>query len=354
MRAAFRPPSLSLAGVLVWVLAATATASPPGPREVRKRFHALLDRPAVPLAPVVSRTAGGAFVLEHGRFTSEPGQQVPFLIVRPARAAGRLPAVIVLHGTGGDKEGMRGTCQDLAGRGMLAMAIDARYHGERVAGGAHGSDEYQAAILRAWREPGPRAREHPWFYDTVYDLWRTVDHLQSRDDVDARRIGMIGFSMGGIQTWLAAATDERIAAAVPAIGVQSLRWSLENGQWQGRARTITKVHEAAAKEMGKTAVDAEVCRAVWRKIVPGITDEFDCPSMLRAIAPRPLLILNGELDPNCPLEGAKLAFGAAREAYGKRGAAHRLKIDVAAGIGHAVTPGQRELAYRWLETWLTK
>ena len=41
--------------------------------------------------------------------------------------------------------------------------------------------------------------------------------------------------------------------------------------------------------------------------VPGITDQFDCPSMMRLMAGRPLLILNGDQDPNCPIEGARCA-----------------------------------------------
>src|SRR5262249_53298026 len=160
--------------------------------------------------------------------------------LRKEHAVGRLPVVVVLHGTGGRKEAVRPTLEELARRGYLAFAIDARYHGARVNGGAHGREEYQAAILRVWKEhrkaslrggasPGggasPAPTGHPWFYDTVYDLWRTFDYLTSRPDVDAERIGMIGFSMGGIETWLAAATDPRIRVAVPAIGVQSFRWS---------------------------------------------------------------------------------------------------------------------------------
>jgi hypothetical protein len=64
------------------------------------------------------------------------------------------------------------------------------------------------------------------------------------------------------------------------------------------------------------------------------------------------LIVNGELDGNCPIEGAKLAFAAAEEAYGKAGAADRLKILVAPGVGHAVTKEQRAAALAWFEKWL--
>ncbi len=353
-RASFCCLRLNLAVVLLLgaiLLAAAPDSSNSTAR--RARFHALLERPRVPLRPALTSETEGGFTVERGHFDSEKQQSVPFLAYRStAAAAGRLPAVIVLHGTGGSKEGERGTLRDLARRGMLAIAIDARYHGERISGGAHGAQEYNEAILRAYREAVPKRQEHPFYYDTVYDLWRTVDYLQSRADVDGRRIGMMGFSMGGIEAWLAAATDTRIQVVVPAIGVQSLKWSLENERWQGRANTIRAAHEAVAHDLGEPEVNSKVCRALWNKVVPGILDDFDCPRMLETIAPRPLMILNGEKDPNCPLDGAKLAVAAARQAYEKAGAADHLEIDVAQGVGHAVTPEQRDKAYAWLERWL--
>ncbi|HLK57250.1 MAG TPA: alpha/beta fold hydrolase [Chthonomonadaceae bacterium] len=345
----FLPVALLL--LCATALLAGPDSSAPAPR--RARFHALLDRPRIPLHPTSQSEISGEFTIERGQFDSEKQHSVPFLLYRPTNATGRLAAVIVLHGTGGNKEGMAGTLRELAQRGMLAIAIDARYHGARIPGGAHGAQEYNEAIIRAWRETDPKRQEHPFYYDTVYDLWRTVDYLQSRPDVDGKRIGMIGFSMGGIQTWLAAATDTRIRVVVPAIGVQSLKWSLENERWQGRANTIRTAHEAAAKDLGEPEVNARVCRALWNKVVPGILDDFDCPQMLRAIAPRPMLILNGEKDPNNPLEGAQLAFAAAKDAYKRAKAEDKLEIDVAPGVGHAVTPAQHDKALAWLSRWLS-
>lgn len=333
------------------LVAAPDTSSDPAPR--RARFHALLNRPHGPLHPTSKTEIEGEFTVERGQFESEKQQKVPFLIYRRTAATGRLPAVVVLHGTGGDKEGVAGDLRTLARRGFLAMAIDARYHGARIPGGAHGAQEYNEAVIRAWHETDPKRQEHPFFYDTVYDLWRTVDYLQSRPDVEKERIGMLGFSMGGIETWLAAATDTRIRVVVPAISVQSLKWSLENERWQGRANTIGAAHKAAAHDLGEPEVNAKVCRALWNKVIPGILDDFDCPQMLTAIAPRPLLILNGENDPNCPLGGAKLAFAAAQEAYKQAGAEEKLHIDVAPGGGHAVTPAQHEKAMEWLTRWLS-
>ncbi len=278
-------------------------------------------------------------------------ERMPVVLFKPKGkgGAGRLPVVIMLHGTGGNKDAMRDRLERFVEKGMIAMAIDARYHGER-SGGAKGSTAYVAAATRAWETPVGQPQEHPWFYDTVWDLWRLLDYLVARPDVDAQRIGMMGISMGGIQTWLAASVDERVSVAVPAISVQSLRWSLENEKWQGRARTIAAAHEAAAHDLGEPEVNQRVCRELWNKIIPGMLDEFDCPSMLRLFASRPLLILNGELDPNCPLDGAQLAFDSVRREYDRLGASDRLRIDVAAGVAHKVTEEQHDMALAWFGT----
>jgi dienelactone hydrolase len=338
--------------------AAAQTSVAASPSATRASFLKLLDRPRVPpdvKLEAPTRNESG-LVVERLSFASErkadgSTERVPVLVVRPDKAEARQPAVLALHGTGGSKDGMRPWLNDLARRGFIAVAIDARYHGDR-SGGAKGAAAYVAAVTRAWRTPEGERHEHPFYYDTCWDIWRTADYLESRDDVDPKRIGVIGVSMGGIETWLAAAADERFAVAVPAIGVQSFRWSLDNGKWQGRARTIKAAHDAAAQDLGEPEVSARVCRALWDKVIPGMLGTFDCPNMLRLFAGRPLLILNGELDPNCPLDGAKLAFAAAEDAFRQAGASDKLKVDVAEGVAHAVTPHQRKEALAWFERWL--
>ena len=109
----------------------------------------------------------------------------------------------------------------------------------------------------------------------------------------------------------------------------------------------------AAQDLGEPEVNQRVCRVLWNKVIPGILDDFDCPSMIRLFADRPLLIISGELDPNCPIEGARIAFAAAEQAYKNAGASERLQIDVAAGVGHQVTPTQEKLILAWLRRWLS-
>ena len=66
---------------------------------------------------------------------------------------------------------------------------------------------------------------------------------------------------------------DRLLVSVPAIAVQSFRWSLDNDKWQGRANTIKAAHEQAARDLDESAVNQRVCRELWSKIIPGILDQ---------------------------------------------------------------------------------
>ena len=356
--------TLVIIGFLLVAAHPLAQSTPPAAQmpapEAKAAFLKLLDRPRVPL-DVKSHGSKPPFrgvTSERVDFAVEKHpdgtfERVPALIVKPewAKAGDRMPAVIVLHGTGGRKEGNWPWLERIAHRGIVAIAIDGRYHGER-AKGEKGTKAYNDAIIQAWHTPPGAPQAHPFYYDTCWDIWRTIDYLQARPDVDPDRIGMIGISKGGIETWLAGAVDERVKVAVPAISVQSFRWSLDNDRWQGRANTIKDAHKAAAIDLNEPEVNRRVCRDLWTKVIPGILDEFDCPSMLRLFAGRSLLVVSGERDPNCPIEGAELAFAAARAAFHEVDADHHLKIMVAKDTGHSVASEQQEAAIDWFVAWL--
>jgi dienelactone hydrolase len=331
-------------------------AQPLPPAKAKAAFLKQLDRPKVP-ADVRLRVGFGneQFAYTPWSFASEKKadgtvERVPVLMVKPTRAKGKLPVMIVLHGTGGNKEGVKDWLEEFAKQGIIGIAIDARYHGERANAGK-GSSAYVAAITEAWKAPADKM-EHPFYYDTVWDLWRLIDVLEMHENVDPKRIGMMGISMGGIQTWLAAAVDERVAVAVPLIGVQSFRWSLDNDEWQGRANTIKAAHEAAAKDLGEPAVNKRVCRELWGKIIPGILDDYDCPNLLPLFAGRALFIANGADDPNCPVEGARVAIKAAEDAFAKAGAKDKLVVRVNAGVAHKVTDEDRKECIAFCAKWL--
>jgi pimeloyl-ACP methyl ester carboxylesterase len=308
----------------------------------REEFLQLVrPRPAELNPEVVAESKDGEFRRERIRFTSEPGQRVAMLMLRPDDDRPR-PAVLVLHGTRGRKEGMLDWLRDLARMGFAAFATDARRHGELADG------DYEDAIIAAYRS----GKGHPWLYETVTDTIRAIDYLQARPDVLRDRIGMIGISMGGMNTWLTAAADERVKVAIPCIGVTSFGYQIRTGQFAARCATLPRFPAAVARDLGKTDVDREVAERAWSRVLPGILDRFDCPAMLKAIAPRPLLILNGELDERCPLEGVKLCYAAAEAEYRRVEASDRLKMIVAPKTGHQVTPEQRQAALAWCRRWL--
>jgi dienelactone hydrolase len=333
------------AAILAITLGLAGSAQSTDDARTRADFVRMIDRPRVPPAPLVAvLPARGRFVEEHFTYASESGERVPGIAIKRAGPAGRRAVVIALHGTGERKDSMVPLLQVLAERGFLAVAIDGRYHGER----AKSSSDYPAAILRAYRS----GHGHPFLYDTVWDAMRLVDYLDTRPDVDPARIGMMGISKGGIETYLTAAADPRIAVAVPVIGVQSFRWALEHDAWQARAGTIQPAVEAAASDAGVKGVNAPFVRKFYDRVVPGIYGEFDGPAMLALIAPRPLLVINGDQDMLTPLAGVQESAAAAAQAYRLAHAQEKFELFVQPDAGHEFTRHAQEATVDWFVRWL--
>jgi dienelactone hydrolase len=316
----------------------------------RAAFLKLLDRPRVPLAAEAQSPALKDGLAETAfSFATEAGQRVPGILVKTSGSSGRRPVVIALHGTGGNKESQRALLDDLARDGFVAVAIDGRHHGERTkAGKTAKSAEYVDAILQTFRT----GKGYPFFFDTAWDVMRLIDYLQTREDVDAARIGAIGFSKGGIETYLAAAADPRIAVSVPCIGVQSFRWAMDNDSWQSRIGTVQAAFDAAARDRGIEKPGADFVRAFYDRIAPGIYREFDGPAMLPLIAPRPLLVINGGIDPRTPMPGLKECVIETRTTYRGEGAEEKFVFHVQPNTGHKVLPESVVLARQWFVRWL--
>jgi len=330
---------------MLCVLASACAHLPPS--HTRADFLQLIDRPRVPLAPEVTELSPTNNVgVSHFSFATEAGQRVPGLLWRESNSVGRRPVVIVLHGTGGSKEGMAGLCYRYATNGFIAIAIDGRHNGERMKAGK-GATEYDAAIMRAYYD----RREYPLFYDTVWDVMRLVDYLQTRTDVDAKRIGLIGISKGGTETYLAAAADKRIAVAVPCIGVQSFGWALEHNAWQGRIESFKPAFDQVVKVEGATP-DAVFMKKFYDRVAPGLCEEFDGPMMLPLIAPRALLVINSDLDKRSPLPGVWRCIEAAEKSYITAKAQDHFAVSIQANTGHKVTAESEDKAMEWFVKWL--
>ena len=112
----------------------------------------------------------------------------------------------------------------------------------------------------------------------VRDDLIALDYLAARPDVDARRIGATGMSMGSTRTWWLAALDERVAATV---GVACLT----------RAQDLL-AHGALRRH------------GIYY-FVPGLLRHLDTEAVVSLIAPRPLLTLTGDRDGGSPADGVR-------------------------------------------------
>ena len=76
---------------------------------------------------------------------------------------------------------------------------------------------------------------------------------------------------------------------------------------------------------------------------------YDAAYSLAAIAPRPLLIANGELDPRCPIAGLKEPILAAQQTYESMGCLNNLEVYFEKGLAHAPSQGIDDAVNEWLD-----
>lgn len=115
------------------------------------------------------------------------------------------PTLIVSHGAGEFKENYFEMARSLSRQGISCLLLDMHGHG------ASGGHAYHVSI-REW----------------VADLLAALDYLETRPDVDPKKIGAFGLSSGGTAILEVAAIDPRLRAlvALDATVMNTLPWSI--------------------------------------------------------------------------------------------------------------------------------
>jgi carboxymethylenebutenolidase len=123
------------------------------------------------------------------------------LYVSVPSGSGPFPAVVVIQHQGGVDDFMEEMTQRVASAGYAAVAPDL-YHRD-------GPD---------CKDDGPTRRARLLDVNVIKDVNATVDFLRGHRSVDAERLGIIGFCMGGRVAYLMAAVNPHFKAAVDYYG----------------------------------------------------------------------------------------------------------------------------------------
>ena len=272
-----------------------------------------------PLSPVVTGTVEhDEFIVERLHFQSLPGLYVTGNLYRPKQQTEPLPTVLYVCGHGrvkqdgisyGNKTHYNHHGGWFARNGYVCLTIDTLQLGE-IEGVHHGTHN-----LNRW-----------WWNSRGYtpagvEAWnciRALDYLETRPEVDARRLGVTGRSGGGAYSWWITALDDRIQCAVPVAGITSMRDHVVEGCIEGHCDCMYMVN-------------------FYR---------WDFATVAALVAPRPLLISNTDKDGIFPLEGVVDVHRQTRHIYRLYDADKQLGLQITEGP-HEDTQELHIHAFRW-------
>lgn len=314
-------------------------------------------------AHVRARVQRDGFTEERLIFRTTAECRVPAHLLLPSDRKPPYPAVVLLHDHGGfymwgrekvvatDNEhpvltrfketyyGGRNVGTELVRQGYAVMAIDMFYWGERrfllpedpPAWRERPADLTEQQINDYNRRSGQNEQfiarglltaGVTWPGIMLWDDIRTVDYLASRPEVDRNRIGCVGLSVGGYRSFLLAALDPRIRAAV------DVGWMTAYGSQIARHIDHT---------MGLTFV------------IPGMYRYFDLPDLAALIAPRGVMVMMGSRDGLFPVSGIESAFAKIQRCFTKASAADRQRCRLLP-VPHQFNLDMQAEAWEWLKT----
>jgi dienelactone hydrolase len=291
-------------------------------------------------------------------------------VLIPSGRQGKLPGVLALHCHSGqyvwghekaisspndppallefrDRTYGRPYAEVLAKRGFVVIVIDAFYFGERrlraedlnpatapgdarealrtLGGLEKGSREWLAAVNRVCGQ-----YEHltaktifaagaSWPGMLVWDEMRTVDYLCRRPEVDAKRIGCVGLSIGGIRTAHLIAADPRIKVACVTGWMPEFAHLLRN---------YIRSH-------------------TWMIYVPGLYRSLDLPDAAALIAPGALLVQQCSRDNLYPMSAMQGGVDKLKQIYAKAGIPERFRGSFH-DEPHSFRPEMQDEAFEWI------
>jgi dienelactone hydrolase len=337
----------------------------------RARFRDLLLGPtaaATPAAVVQHQLEFDGLAIEHVHWQLPYGPPTEALVLKPARARGKLPGIVGLHDHGGNKYfGLRkitriskdphplmlrhqeryysglAWANELARRGYVVLVHDTFTFGSRrmrladlpgnirsnmVESNPEAEDEIQRYNQFAANHEHLIAKSlfsagMTWPGVFVFDDQRALDYLASRADVDPTRLGCGGLSGGGLRTVMLTGADERIRCSC-CVGMMTT--------WRDYLLNKCYTH-------------------TWMCYVPGLSRDLDYPEVLGLGAPNPVLVLNNRQDALFTMPEMERADRILADVYKKAGVSDRYRASFYDGP-HKFDSDMQKEAFAWFDLWL--
>ncbi|MDY0166394.1 MAG: dienelactone hydrolase family protein [Thermoguttaceae bacterium] len=308
-------------------------------REVlRRRYLELIrdqhkpPRPALELQVHEDTEVEGVYRRLYISYQVEADERAHAYLGIPLDLDGPAPAVVALHGT--TDQGTRQTAalegeptkaflDHLCRRGYVTIAPEHFVSGERIpAEGRYETGRFYEKHPE-WTAVGKFTFEHSI----------AIDVLETRPEVDPKRIGTMGHSLGGHGAWFLAAYDERIQAAVCNCGGSFLRHNPKVEAW---ARDRWYVYLKPMRPL----------------LLRGELPPIDVHEIMALIAPRAFMDISA-LNDGIPLTQRQrvLMLMKIADVYELLGKPENFSFFVH-GRGHSVPHESRELIYGFLDAHL--
>ena len=240
---------------------------------------------------------------------------VPVYLLIP-NGKGPFPAVNVLHDHGahlfiGKEKVIRPlACEDsvvINDAEAWVQNYEGQYFGDYLA--QHGFVVF-SSDAPMWGERGQKEGPRRDKYDMIagnmmmygidlsaymtYDDICATDYLASLPEVDPKRIGCTGWSMGAYRTWMLSALSDHIKAGAAVC-------------WMVTTDEQLTLHYSRTENGG------------FANCLPGLRRWLDYPHIASIACPKPMLFINGSQDKLFPVAGAQKAFAIMHDVWESQG-----------------------------------
>lgn len=247
----------------------------------------------------------------HVWYDSENGVRVPGLLTIPKQTDKNKkmgppwPVIFFMHYHESTKELFTPVTPKYAENGFAAFAIDGVYKGERAV------KDKDKDIL----DPDPETSLAN-MKQQIFDILRGFDFLSTQKELDIKRLGYFGVSMGAFTGAVATANDERVKTVVLALAGGDLVTFFKESTYGD----VKKIEE----EIIKKGLDEAKLKALMEKMKA--VDPLEYAGKFKG---RPVLMLNGKKDTIVPKVCAEALYNALP--------ADSKKI-IWSHLGHLITP----------------